>query len=111
MESKKLRRALLGSWTHVHEQDQDDEQVYVSPTVEVPPARGRRGFTLADGGVLRESGPGADDRTTINTGQWKLKGRRLDLIPDEGEASHYVIKEIGTDRLVLQRAPEPNNDL
>jgi hypothetical protein len=94
---------LARAWTHSHEEDDLGRLVFRPSEHTFPPARGRESFTLSPGGLLEQGRPGADDRAVTVAGRWSLDGDRLDLVPERGASRHYVVEEVGPDRLVLRR--------
>ncbi len=103
------RAALVGHWTHSHEEDEGAEQVYRPPSWEFPPARrGRRSFELAPDGALVEREPGPADRSVATSGRWELgAGGRL-VLRFAGARPEEAFRVISADRdrLVLEPKSE-----
>jgi hypothetical protein len=97
-----LTEILRGGWSHAHEQDQGDDQVFVPSDTPLPPSRGRDSFTLGDGGAASTTGPGADDRHVTSEASWDLDGRRLKVYLGPGRTLLYDIKSATPGRLVLR---------
>ena len=96
---------LSRSWTRSHEEDEGDDLVFRPSEGDFPPARGRRSFALAADGTLRQTGPGADDRSVASGGTWSLTGNRLTLNPAGSSPFQYEIVTVEPDRLVVRNAP------
>ena len=95
-------QALAGSWTHVHEEDRDDVQVYLPSDRPLPPARGRTSFTLRPDGTADAGGPGPDDRgTTSEDGTWQVEGDVL-TVRCPGWAATFEVVAADPDRLGLR---------
>jgi hypothetical protein len=96
------KNALLGRWTHSHEEDGPGRMVFRPASWKFPPARGRRSFELKPGGALVGAGPGPDDRPTQSEGNWVLRDDGV-LELNSGTPSSLRILEVSTDRLVVAR--------
>lgn len=96
--------ALAQEWKHSNEEDSDDVIVYRPARTPMPPARGRRAFSLAPDGTLKRSGPGPDDRPRIAEGTWSLDGKTLTLHVEGRPDETYQIESMTEDKLVLRRA-------
>ncbi len=101
-EPEDLSQALQGAWSHAHEQDEPDGQVFVPSDTPLPPSRGRTSFTLEDGGAATTSGPGPDDRHSTSAATWSLDGRRLRVYLGSGSTLLYDIQSATPGRLVLR---------
>ena len=98
-------QALEGSWTHSHEEDQDDVQVWRPSDRPLPPARGRFSFTLHPDGSAVAGTPGPDDRgRTSDDGTWQLEGDVL-RVRCPGWAAAYEVVAVDQDRLGLRPLP------
>jgi hypothetical protein len=85
------RAAVVGSWTHAHEEDRPPRMVFRPSRSAFPPSRGRRTLELRADGSLREEGPGATDRPEGASGRW------------EWEAPGILALYRGRDRSPFQR--------
>lgn len=66
-----LESELLGkTWLHSYEEDEDDVTVYRPNTFDFPPSRGRTGFALEEGGVLKQYEIAPTDGLEEHTGKW-----------------------------------------
>lgn len=95
------QQQILGSWVHSHEEDRDGNMVFRSASFPFPPSRGRRGFTLEEGGELEIHQPGRDDRSVRSSGAWTLEGNVLTINAPNWSRS-YLIKSTDGGTLVLQ---------
>ncbi len=93
------------SWTHVHEEDEGDLQVYRPSGSDLPPARGRTTLDLRPGGSLERRTPGPDDRAVVRGGTWELRGRRLIVRPADGPVMELQVEHVEPDRLLVRRVP------
>jgi hypothetical protein len=71
---------ILGRWVHAHERDDSGAKVFVSAVESLPPSRGRQRLEFLPDGTFVEGQPGADDRTTVASGTYRLDGKRLFLL-------------------------------
>ena len=95
---------LHGRWLHAHEEDQQGREVYRPDSVQLPPARGRSGFTFESDGRAAKIGPGPTDRSTSSSGTWKLDPHgRLTIRLADGPEEAYQVESIAPDRLVLKK--------
>jgi len=99
------REALIGSWTHSHEEDSGDLVVYRPSSYAFPRSRGRDSFELAADGTLAGRGIGPDDRSVASSGRWELSAEgRLALRPGAGRPERaFEVVSAAPDRLVLRR--------
>jgi hypothetical protein len=61
------------SWTHSHEEDYDDIQVYHSSTFNFPLSRGRIAFEIEKSGIFIQYGIGPDDTRKKVEGNWTIE--------------------------------------
>lgn len=76
--SKEIQKSdIYNTWLHSFEEDNGDIKVYRPNTYNFPPARGRKGFTIARNGefVLHEIAP--TDGLDSKKGTWKMKGDKV----------------------------------
>ena len=96
------RETLAGSWTHSHEEDHDDVQVFRPGDYAFPPSRGRQSFTLRPDLSAAAGLPGPDDRgLTTDDGTWQLEGDVLSVRIPGWEATYQVVAA-DSDRLELR---------
>jgi hypothetical protein len=98
------REALVGAWTHSHEEGDGDTLVYRPASGEFPPARGRDSLELRADGTLARRGPGPDDRPTVDLGTWELVGHRVALYQAGSSPISFDVDEVSDERLVVRRA-------
>ncbi len=94
------RRALLGTWWRVPEEEAGGAAVYRREGTPLPPARGRDGFTLQEDGSALLRGSGPTDRSTKTDSRWQLDAQgRLHV---DG-VSHLpsTVAELSDNRLTL----------
>jgi hypothetical protein len=92
---------LTGTWWRVPEEDEPGLVVYRREGAPLPPARGRHGFTLHEGGRATLFGPGPTDRRESTESHWHLDAQgRLHV-----EGTSYAAAEIvhlGDEHLTLR---------
>lgn len=102
------RDALIGSWTHSHEEDSGDLVVYRPSSYAFPRSRGRDSFELAADGSLGARAIGPDDRSVASPGSWELSAGGLALRPGAGRPERaFEVVSAAPDRLVLRRRRSP----
>jgi hypothetical protein len=92
--------ALIGDWVEVREEGGQGQIVLRPANSPIPPARGRRGLTIEQAGVVHARAPGADDRTTSTPGAWSIVGDRL-TIDAPGWSGKYHVAQSSPEKLVL----------
>lgn len=90
---------------HAHEQDTDDEMIFVSPGRPLPPSRGRASFELRSDGTYVESSPGPVDAPVESGGRWWLEGERLLWAAEGDRRTAWEIVAADAERLVVKRSP------
>lgn len=95
---------MHGRWVHAHEQDTDEEMIFVSPARPLPPSRGRTSFELRSDGTYVESSPGPVDAPIESTGSWWLDGERLVWAAEGDRQTRWEIMAADGERLVLKRS-------
>jgi hypothetical protein len=60
-------------WTHSHEEDYDDIQVYRPSTFNFPLSRGRIAFEIEKSGIFIQYGIGPDDTKKKVEGNWTIE--------------------------------------
>jgi hypothetical protein len=93
--------AFYGTWWRVPEEDTPGVAVYRKEGSPLPPARGRRGFTLDKDGRATMHGPGPTDRRENTESRWHLDAEgRLHI---EGIANApSTVAHVSTDKLILK---------
>jgi len=96
---------LVNHWIHSHEEDEGDQLVYRTEDFDFPPARGRTGLDLSEGGNAIQEGPAPDDRHSERKGKWSLNdiGQLMIEDPSFGQTRAFEIVELKDDRLVLKK--------
>ncbi len=100
-----LKKALQAAWVHSHEEDEAGRMVFRSADTDLPPSRGRTGFTLKSGDAVEVVGPGPDDRRRTSSGHWTLEGKRL-RIDAPGLSGTFDVETVDDQRLVVRRVEE-----
>jgi hypothetical protein len=95
------RDTIVGTWTHAHEEDHDDVQVFRPGSHPLPPSRGRETFTLHANSAVVAAFPGPDDRGESDDGTWSLEGDVL-TIDRPGATSKYELVAADSERLELR---------
>jgi hypothetical protein len=96
------QKALYGTWWRVPEEDTPGVAVYRKDGTPLPPARGRRGFTLKKDGTATLHGPSATDRRQSAESRWQLDAKGQLHVDGAGEVP-AAIDHLGDDRLTLKR--------
>jgi hypothetical protein len=96
------RGALVGSWTHAHEEDHGDVQVFRPSSHDFPPSRGRTSLTLRADSTAVGGLPGPTDRgDTTGDGTWELEDAVLRVhLP--GWHATYEVATVDSDHLELR---------
>lgn len=98
MESKDLFQL----WTHSHEEDSGQAQVYRSSDYDFPPSRGRFSYDIKSDGSFVLKGPGPSDRPESQKGQWQMvSDKTIQLTLANQEVKTFNIISISKDKLVL----------
>ncbi len=93
---------LAGTWWRVPEDDEPGVAVYRLDGAPLPPARGRRGFTLQADGQAQILGPGPADRRQSTGSRWQLDAQGRLHVEGVAEADS-VLATLRGDRLTLKR--------
>ncbi|MBC5993104.1 hypothetical protein [Pontibacter cellulosilyticus] len=71
-----IETELIGKvWLHSFEEDEGDITVYRPNTYDFPPSRGRTGFALEEGGVLKQYDIAPTDGLEEHLGKWKQEDK------------------------------------
>lgn len=93
---------VVGSWSHSHEEDHDDIQVFRRSDHEFPPSRGRSSFILGVDNTALAGHPGPlDSGVTTDDGTWQLEGDVL-RVDCPGWAATYEVLAADSDHLELR---------
>ena len=97
---------LIGkTWLHSYEEDEGDIMVYRPNTFDFPPSRGRTGFALESGGVLKQYEIAPTDGLEEHLGKWTLEGNdkiRVEIKGNGIPAQDYTIKVLSLKEDVLK---------
>ncbi len=103
-QNQTMHDALIGTWWYVPEQDTAGESVYRKDGVDLPPARGRRGFTLSADGSAILLAPGPTDRRSGTPGQWALDASgQLHVTGASQSPGPALVVTLSADRLALRK--------
>lgn len=107
-ESQLLRK----TWLHSFEEDQSDIITYRPNTYDFPPSRGRTGFALEEGGIIKQYNIAPTDGLVEQIGKWEFTDNReiLVTIPGNGKPDErYTIEIISLkdEVLKLRKLPAP----
>jgi hypothetical protein len=100
------KQALHQRWMHSREEDTDTEVVFRPAHYDFPPARGRTGFELKQGGNLVEIGIAPTDAQQQSEGSWKLKDHnQLELYSGSDTEPYKQLQVVSAeeDRLVIKK--------
>jgi len=94
---------LHGAWLHSHEEDMPDQMVFRPASMQLPPARGRSGYTFEPDGQVVTIGSSPVDRTSTVKGRWSVDNNgqiTIELPGREKEVLQVVQQD--KDRLVMK---------
>ncbi|MFD3000072.1 hypothetical protein ACFS7Z_06850 [Pontibacter toksunensis] len=112
----KLAAALIDkTWLHSFEEDNGDTLVYRPNTYEFPPSRGRTGFMLESGGVIKRYEIAPTDGLEEKLGEWEVIDKRnvqIRMKPDSNPPQHYQVQILSLegDVLKIRRQPIPGSN-
>lgn len=101
-----IETKLVGkTWLHSFEEDEGDITVYRPNTYDFPPSRGRTGFALEEGGVLKQYDIAPTDGLEEHLGKWEQEDKDKILVQFEGNgqpAQNYIIEIVSLKDDVLK---------
>ncbi|MCJ8165144.1 hypothetical protein MKJ04_09850 [Pontibacter sp. E15-1] len=104
--SDKLATALVNkTWLHSFEEDSGDTVVYRPNTFDFPPSRGRTGFTLESGGVIKRYEIAPADGLEEQTGVWEQLTRdrvQIRMQPGSNPPQAYEVQILSLEGEVLK---------
>ncbi|RIJ36934.1 hypothetical protein [Pontibacter oryzae] len=102
---KKAAELVGKTWLHSFEEDEDGVWVYRPNTFDFPPSRGRTGFSLEPGGVIKRYEIAPADGLQEEEGEWEQLDTNLYRI-QMGEGSNppvqYQIRILAQDKTILK---------
>ncbi len=107
----KLENALLGkTWLHSFEEDEGEITVYRPNTYDFAPSRGRTGFELEKGNVIKRYEIAETDGLQEQTGHWTFAGKNTINVRFEGndkpeESYSFEIVSLKDEVLKIRRKP------
>lgn len=104
--SDKLAAELVDkTWLHSYEEDAGDTIVYRPNTFEFPPSRGRTGFTLESGGVIKRYEIAPTDGLEEHVGEWVQMDKnrvQIRMQPESSLPQNYEVEILSLDDEVLR---------
>ncbi|MBR0569483.1 hypothetical protein KB205_02575 [Microvirga sp. STS03] len=104
--STKLEQQLVGkTWLHAFEEDQEEITTYRPNTYDFAPSRGRTGFMLEKGGILKNYAIAPADGLEEQPGTWQFLGNDKILItikPVGQPQQQYMIEVVSLENEVLK---------
>lgn len=109
--NEKLESQLLQKvWLHSYEEDQGDILTYRPNTYEFPPSRGRTGFALEEGGVIKEYNIAPTDGLEERIGYWEYTNKKQVLVTFTTEnqpEERYLLDILSLEDEVLKLRKQP----
>jgi len=105
-ESQLLQR----TWLHSFEEDQADVLTYRPNNYDFPPSRGRTGFLLEKGGIIKEYNIAPTDGLEERIGHWEFTDNKQILVTfktDDQPEERYIIDVISLKDNMLKLRKEP----
>ena len=104
--SDKLAAELVDkTWLHSFEEDTGDTIVFRPNTFEFPPSRGRTGFTLESGGVIKRYEIAPTDGLEEHIGEWEQVDKyrvKIKMKPESSPPQSYEVEIVYLDENVLK---------
>ena len=111
---EKLESELLGkTWLHSFEEDEGDVRVYRPNSYDFPASRGRTGFALEQGGVLKRYAIAPTDGLEEHRGQWEFLDDKVVHIKVKGDSTvveNFTIQILSLKNNVLKVKRQPAQD-
>ncbi len=99
------------TWLHSFEEDAGDTTVYRPNTYDFPPSRGRTGFTLEPGGVIKRYEIAPTDGLEEHEGTWQRKEKNQVEVHMKDSAvlpQDYTLEIVSVDKDVLKVIRQPD---
>lgn len=108
----KVVSKLVGkTWLHSYEEDEGDTIVYRPNSYDFPPSRGRTGFALEAGGVIKRYDIAPTDGLEEQTGKWELDDNlvKVQMQEDSMQPHNFAfeIVSLKNDVLKVKQRPLP----
>jgi hypothetical protein len=101
-----LDNELIGkTWLHSYEEDEGDVMVYRPNSYDFPPSRGRTGFALEEGGILKQYDIAPTDGLEEHVGKWTQLNKDKVRVQFEGNgrpAQDYILNIVSVKEGVLK---------
>lgn len=96
--------AMFKHWTHSHEEDYENINVYRTNEYRFPPSRGGRdGFELRENGDFIRYRTGATDKPEAKIGRWKSIGEnKIEVFLDDSSDKSFTLDIFSSDENVLK---------
>lgn len=101
---------LHKTWLHSFEEDQGDILTYRPNSYEFPPSRGRTGFALEEGGIIKEYNIAPTDGLEERIGRWEYADNKQLLVTLKGNGEpeeRYFLKILSLEDEVLKVRKQP----
>ncbi|WP_439881502.1 hypothetical protein ACSX1A_20525 [Pontibacter sp. MBLB2868] len=109
-----MESELIGkTWLHSYEEDEGDVMVYRLNSYDFPPSRGRTGFELEKGGVLKQYDIAPTDGLEEHVGKWEKVGDDKVHIYIKGNgqpAQSYTVEVVSLKDDILKLKKLPSSD-
>lgn len=102
---------LHKTWLHSFEEDQGDVLTYRPNTYDFPPSRGRTGFSLEEGGVIKQYNIAPTDGLEEQIGQWAFTDDKEIMVTITGDGQPeeaYAIEILSLQNNVLKLKKLPS---
>lgn len=111
METQLLQKV----WLHSYEEDEGDVLAFRPNTYDFPPSRGRTGFTLEKGGIIRQYEIAPTDGLEELTGYWEFANKNNILVKlndstDLEQNYQFEIISLKDEVLKVKRLPLSERD-
>ena len=94
---------LIGAWIHSHEDDTEEVKVYRPASYNFPPARGREGFEIKEGGECVYHGIAPADGSTNEPANWSWEdGNALVITPKADGAAEMRMEVVSASSEMLK---------
>jgi hypothetical protein len=98
-----LQDCIVGLWIHSHEEDTPEARVYRHRGYSFPPARGRRGFELREGGAATTYEIAPTDGSRPTNGHWMLEAPgRIRIESADEQTAPQTLEVVSCDEEILR---------
>lgn len=106
LESKLLNK----TWLHSYEEDQSDILTFRPNTYDFPPSRGRTGFSLEEGGIIKQYNIAPTDGLEERIGYWEYTNGKQVIVTMKGNGrpeERFLIDVLSLEDEVLKLRKQP----